>query len=182
MLRKYIDSLIILRYMAFVFITAAITLALAIVYNFTKIPLFSTLTIIAGAAEFVMILLFAIERARSARQLMPVKRKEDFNEAVLIGPCMLIEKRMLAYKNGRVIESDYTNVREAALIGSPGRHKVRLTIGTDSFDAEVRTQENADLLAGFLKAKNPNIILHDLEPRGKGVFRALQPLSQERPK
>ena len=181
MLRKYIDSIIVVRYMAMVFTMAAVTLAVALTYNLTKIGVLYYLTIVAAIVEFVMIMLFAIERARSARQLMPVKHKEEFNHAVLLGNCMLIDKRMLAYKNGRVIESDYSNVREAALVGSPDRYKVRLTIGPDTFDAVVGSQHNAEILAGFLKTKNPDIVFHDLVPKGKGIFKTIQPLSHERP-
>ena len=182
MLRKFTDSIIIVKYMSIVYTIAAVTLAVAMVYNFTKIRVFYYLAILLGIIEFLMILMFAFERVRASRQLIPVQRKEDFNYGVYTGNCILIDRRMLAYQHGKVIESDYSNIKEAALIGRPGRYTVRMTIGNGTYDAVVASKEHAEQLAAFLHAKNPDIVFHDMEPNGKGTYKSIQHLSQERPK
>ena len=182
MLRKFTDSLIIVKYMSIVFTMAAVTLAVAMVYNFTKIQAFYYLAILCGVAEFCMIILFSLERVRASRQLIPITRKEDYNYGIFTGNCILIDRRMLAYQHGKVIESDYSNIKDVHLIGRPGKYTFRMTIGSSTYDAVVGSQENAEELAAFLHAKNPGIVFYDVEPKGKGTYKSIQHLSQERPK
>ena len=178
MLRKFIDSLIIVRYMSIVFILAFITLTFGLGYNFTKIQALYYLTIVAGIFEFLSIIMFSLERVKSARQLGPIQRKEEYNTGVIAGDCVFIDKRMLAYRRGKLVESDYSNIQSVEL---EGKNTLRIKIGENTFNAIVNSPEDAELLSGFLKAKNPNIKFNNVVPRGKGTFQVIRPLSQERP-
>ncbi len=171
MVRSYLHAFISMQYVFILPVPAILIFILAACYFKTGIPAFRIAALITAVILAVLLIRFYTERMSIPKKLSRFKNWKEYNDSYIIGQAFMLEDRMLVYDNHKILEFYYQDINE--LKGAPGKRDnwdvVYISAGQSAKNT-TSSKGQAERLAAFLKAKNPELIIEGIEPSGDGIL------------
>lgn len=174
MLKKYLQSFSAMRFLPIMMIPSILIVVLAFFYVNNRNP--KTEMAVAGMAIVlaVSMSIYYFEKFRIAKQVRNIKNPEEYDNAVILGQNFFLEKRLLVFYRGNVVEAEYTDIRKAVKsTDRKGNPVMELHVGSMIANCPCASKGQAQRFAAFLKKKNPKIELLNIVDEGQGTLESI---------
>lgn len=132
-------------------------------------PVMIVLAVLLGIVMFF----YYRYKIRISSALRKVENLEEYEKGGMLERSFILEERMLAGSGLGVKELKTAGVKKLELEDKGHKLILHITNGEGTFDAQVIDRSEAERFAAFMKRKNPDIILSNVEPKGNGTLKEL---------
>ncbi|MBQ6593019.1 MAG: hypothetical protein IJJ24_09135 [Solobacterium sp.] len=173
MIRKYLESFIVVKYYPFVTVCPLLLFPVLVLYMKEPTGIRRVLLAAAGLLCAAVIVKYRYDKYRLGKQLKQLGDLSVWNDGILLGRCVLTENRWLCYDNNRLAVQEYPEIREAALRREKSHIYLDLSTDEGIRTAETGSEAQAQRTCAFLQKKNAEIRLTGIQPAGNGDLRAI---------
>lgn len=172
MIKKYYQSLLSVRYSFLLVTPALIIFFLAFRYTSAQDPKLRTGIYIATAVLLVVMFFYYSGKYRISSGLKKIRNPEEYEKGGMLGNCYLLEDRILTIsKKFEIREYKTDGITEMSVQKERNGKAVITCRGTEDFSFEADSLKQAQHFAAYLKRKNPDTALQDIQPAGTGLLK-----------
>ena len=173
MIRKYLESFVVLRYYPFVTLCPVILFPALYLYMKDPAPGRRFLLAAAGILIGIVLIKYRYDRYRLGKQLRELPDPSVYDDGILLGRCVLSEESFL-YFDGKVLsEQQYPVLKAAELHTVRGKHLLELRSEEGTYTAETGSEAQAQRTCAFLLRKCPDLVLNGIVPSGDGELHSI---------
>lgn len=150
---------------------ALTVLIFIVIFIFVDTPTLLLRSIVGIVAIILAGVLFKYNYDKSSirKQVKAIKNNQEYDDAVMLGHCFLVEDRMLTYRKGKCHEYVYNDVSKLTLLKGK-KDKVVMEVKDTSYTLPLASLGQGDRLATFIQRKNPSVILEGLNANSGGLL------------
>lgn len=174
MVKRYIQSTIAMRY-SFPMTTLAL-----IIFIFSYLAVdrkqdqFKVVVLVVAIILTVVMISYYTKRIKTSKKLKKVENIKEYDQAVMIGSCFLLENRMLCYTKKEIKETNYQDLKE--MVFKEDKFDMVSFVFTDglAITSKIASKSQAERLAAFLKRKQPSLKLTNISTSGDGALNTIE--------
>lgn len=174
MVKRFYYGLISLRYVYFMIGLPMVIFVLAFMLTKKRTAgLFYAMGIFAVILAVVMFFYYK-NKLHMHKVLKGINNIEEYGSGGMVDRSYILEDRMLTCMSLDVRESRTDDIHSLSMEeGKHGNVILHYEDSNGSHDMSALSKEEAERFAAFLKRKNPDMILHNIVPKGNGTLKEL---------
>lgn len=162
-----------MKYVYFMFGIPLLIFTVAFIETRKKLVVFKYMMMVLAALLAVVLFFYYRDKLKISKQLKNIKNIYEYERGGVVDRSWVLENRILCCKDLEIYELITTDIKEV-YVESDKKGKVLLHLKTEQeIDMTALSKEEAERFVAYIKRKNPNVILHEIEPKGKGTLQEL---------
>ena len=162
-----------MKYVYFMFGIPLLIFTVAFIETRKKLVVFKYMMMVLAALLTVVLFFYYRDKLKISKQLKNIKNIYEYERGGVVDRSWVLENRILCCKDLEIHELITTDIKEV-YVESDKKGKVLLHLKTEQeIDMTALSKEEAERFVAYIKRKNPNVILHGIEPKGKGTLQEL---------
>lgn len=174
MIKRYIHSLIAMKYSFPMTLLSFVIFVFAYLWIERSLPQYRIVVMILGIILGILLAYYYYQKISVSRQLKKVKDVKEFDQAVMIGHIFLLEDRCLCFQGSKIHVSDYQDLKSLTL---DDESKMKISLAFDdgsSYSSSLASMKQAQRFGAFLKRKNESVQVVNLTVQGDGELKHVE--------
>lgn len=171
--KKFYQSLISVHYSLYLTTLPIIIFVIAFLQTRNHNPMYRYIMMVVAAILAIVLGIYYKKKFDMSKKMKTIDNLKEYDRGGMLERSFILEDRMLVgYKF--IVEEHPTNTIKKASYQRTGRLGV-LDIESEegNYKVSVLGEEEAQRFCAFLKRKNPDIVLENIEPKGNGTLKEL---------
>lgn len=174
MIKKYYHSLVSMKYVYFMFSLPLMIFIVAFIEQRKKAEWMRYVMIVLAILLAIVMFFYYKDKLKVSKQLKNIANLSEYEKGGVVDRTWVLEDRMLCCKDFVIHEVNTKDINNVTLLPSE-KGKTILKLSTNNTDVEMSALDiqEAQRLVAFLKRKNPNLKMENIEAKGNGTLEEL---------
>lgn len=167
-------SLVSLKFAFPMFGIPLIIFLLAFIQTTKRISSFRYIMMVLAILLAIILFFYYRDKFRVSKQLKKVDNLAEYANGGVVDCSWVLEDRILCCLGLEIHEVKPSEIKEVNFnLNNKGKGILHLNTVNGNVDMSTLSQEEAQRFCGYLKRKNQNIVLNQIQPKGNGTLQEL---------
>lgn len=174
MVKKFYYSLVSLKYVYFMFGLPLVIFTLAFIETRRKIPFLRYGMMVCAVLLAIVLVFYYRDKLKVAKTLKEIKDLQTYAKGGVVDRSWILEDTLLCCYQFDIHEIKTKKITKIQLIEEvKGKVLLQLTCEDKTYFMSALNKEEAGRFAAYVKRKNNEVVLDNIEPIGKGSLQEL---------